>query len=109
MQEENPIRNYYANQSVDPRHIQKFIASVAKAGEGSSRKRNKILSHKLPFRLSQFHYKNTDSESSLELLQHAHEVNNLLKLSSIRVEIGIQVIPDKSYFVVERSCFKVKL
>ena len=65
-----------------------------RAGEGSSRKRNKALSHKLAFRLSQLHYKNTDSESSLELLQQAYEVNNLLKLSSIRVEIGIQAISD---------------
>ena len=78
-----------------------------KGGERSSRKRNKTLSHKLAFRLSQLHYKNTDSESSLELLQQAHEVNNLLKLSSIRVEIGFQAIPDYSYFVVECSCFKV--
>ena len=53
----NPIRNYYSNQNVAPRHIQTLIASVEKADESCSRKRNKTLSHKLKIRLSQLHYK----------------------------------------------------
>ena len=46
VQNENPIRNYYSNQNVAPRHIQKLIASVEKAHESCSRKRNNTLSHK---------------------------------------------------------------
>ena len=57
VQNENPIRNYYSNQNVAPRHIQNLIASVEKADESCSRKRNKTLSHKLTIRLSQLHYK----------------------------------------------------
>ena len=38
-----------------PRHIQKLLTSVVRAGEGCSRRRKKTLSFKLPSRLSQLH------------------------------------------------------
>ena len=47
----NPIRNYYSNQDVAPRYIQKLITSVEKAEESCSRRRNMTLSHKLTIRL----------------------------------------------------------
>ena len=61
----NPIRNYYSNQNVAPRHIQKLIASVKKADESCSRKRNKTLSHKPTIRLSQLHYKKANGGNIL--------------------------------------------
>ena len=53
----NPIRNYYSNQDVAPRYIQKLITSVEKAEESCSRRRNETLSHKLTIRLPHLHYK----------------------------------------------------
>ena len=50
----------YSNQDIAPRHIQKLVTSVVRAGEGCSRRRNKTLSLKLPSRLSQLY-----KESSL--------------------------------------------
>ena len=34
----NPIRNYYSNQNVAPRHNQKLVTSVMRAGEGCRHK-----------------------------------------------------------------------
>ena len=57
VQYKNPIRNYYSNQNVVPRHVQTLIASVEKADENYTRRRNKTLSHELNIHLSQLHYK----------------------------------------------------
>ena len=64
----NPIRNYYSNQNVAPRHIQKLLTSVADAAsEGFSRKKSKTPSshNKLAVRLSQPHDKEANYGSSL--------------------------------------------
>ena len=37
----NPIRNYYSNQNVAPRHNQKLVTSVMRAGEGCRHKGEK--------------------------------------------------------------------
>ena len=48
-------QNYYSNENVTPRHIQKLVTLVVRAGERCSRRRNKTLSFTMPSRLSQLH------------------------------------------------------
>ena len=78
----NPIRNYYSNQNVAPRHIQNLIAS---------RKLTKVVHERETRRLHinwQWVLLSSLQESWLwknsEMFKPAPEVNYLLKLSSIR-------------------------
>ena len=48
-------QSYYSNQNVTPRHIQKLVTLVVRAGERCSRRRNKTLSFTMPSRISQLH------------------------------------------------------
>ena len=108
VQYKNPIRNYYSNQDVAARYIQKLITSVEKAEESCSRRRNKTLSHKLTIRLLFLIF--TTRKLTVETfwdVKNSAWGKYLLKLLSIRFTFKSNF--KLSCFLVESSCFAVNL